>query len=53
MFNMSFAVNENTDLPADLMRYFTELARKLRGNDFNRWDAALIDLFQPPQLIRP
>jgi len=53
MFDVPFAVNQNTDLPSDLMRYFAELARKLRSNDFDRWDATLIDLFQPPQLIGP
>src|SRR6266542_2176691 len=50
--DVAFAVNQHAHLPADFVRDFGQLAREFRRDDLDRRDATLINLLQPPQLIR-
>jgi len=51
VLNVTFTINEHTDLPARFMRKFAELAGKFRSNDLIGRYAPSVQLFDAPQLI--
>jgi hypothetical protein len=51
VFDVTFAVEQNPDLPVDLVRDFRKLSRQFRRNDLARSDAPRKELFNAAQLI--
>ena len=51
VFDVAFAINEYADLSSDFVRDFSQLSRQFSGDDFGGGDAALIEFFQPFELI--
>ena len=51
-FDVTFAVNQDTDLAARFMREFRHLARKFRRHDLLGSDAAGVQLFDAAKLVR-
>jgi hypothetical protein len=51
IFDVTFAVEQNADLPVDLVRNLRKLAREFGRNDLARSDATRKELFNAAQLI--
>ena len=52
VFDLTFAVDECGDLTIQLVRQFCKLACKLLSNYLARWNSALVELFETPDLVR-
>ena len=52
VFDVTFAVNQDSDLAAGFMREFRKLAREFRRDDLLRRDAAGVQLFDAAKLVR-
>jgi hypothetical protein len=51
VFNVAFAIDEHADLPTDFMRDLCQLAREFRRNNLSGRYAALVELFEPFELV--
>jgi hypothetical protein len=52
VFDLTFSVYERCDLAIQFVRQFGKLACKLLCNDLARWNSALVELFETPDLVR-
>ena len=49
--NITLAINKDANLSASFVRQFANLASKLGRYNLVRWNAALVEFFDPPQLV--